>query len=104
MVGKGDDLQKFKTKAPKISVITRKSERGIEIDVTDNGPGIADEQVPKILEPLFTTKSFGTGLGLPAAIQALEQHRGGLQVKGGLGKGATFTAWIPLAPQQTQAA
>lgn len=104
MVGKGDDPQKFKTHAPKISVITRKSERGIEIDVADNGPGIADEQIPKILEPLFTTKSFGTGLGLPAAIQVLEQHRGGLQVTGGLGKGATFTAWIPLAPQQNQAA
>ena len=99
MVGKGDDPQKFKTQAPKISVITRRSKRGIEIDVSDNGPGIADEQIPKILEPLFTTKSFGTGLGLPAAIQVLEQHRGGLQVNGGLGRGATFTAWIPLSPQ-----
>ncbi len=104
MVGKGDDPQKFKTQTPKIRVVTRKSRRGIEIDVTDNGPGIAEEQIPKILEPLFTTKSFGTGLGLPAAIQVLEQHRGGLQVNGGLGKGATFTAWIPLAPQQIQAA
>jgi signal transduction histidine kinase len=104
MVGKGDDPQKFKTPAPKISVITRKTQRGIEIDVADNGPGIAEEQIPKILEPLFTTKNFGTGLGLPAAIQVLEQHRGGLQVNGGLGKGATFTAWIPLAPQQIQAA
>jgi signal transduction histidine kinase len=104
MVGKGDDPQKFKTQTPKISVITRKSDRGIEFDVADNGPGIAEEQIPKILEPLFTTKSFGTGLGLPAAIQVLEQHRGGLQVNGGLGKGATFTAWIPLVPQQVQAA
>jgi signal transduction histidine kinase len=104
MVGKGDDPQKFKTQTPKISVITRKSVRGIEIDVSDNGPGIAEEQIPKILEPLFTTKSFGTGLGLPAAIQVLEQHRGGLQVNGGLGKGATFTAWIPVTPEQIQAA
>lgn len=99
MVGKGDDPQKFKTQSPKISVVTRQSRRGIEIDVSDNGPGIAEEQIPKILEPLFTTKSFGTGLGLPAAIQVLEQHRGGLQVNGGLGKGATFTAWIPLSPR-----
>ena len=104
MVGKGDDPQKFKTQTPKISVVTRQSQRGIEIDVSDNGPGIAEDQIPKILEPLFTTKSFGTGLGLPAAIQVLEQHRGGLQVNGGLGKGATFTAWIPLSPQQVQAA
>jgi len=104
MVGKGDDPQKFKTQTPKISVVTRRSRRGIEIAVSDNGPGIAEEQIPKILEPLFTTKSFGTGLGLPAALQVLEQHRGGLQVNGGLGKGATFTAWIPLSPQLVQAA
>ncbi|HUQ36166.1 MAG TPA: HAMP domain-containing sensor histidine kinase [Aestuariivirga sp.] len=104
MVGKGDDPKKFKTQTPKISVVTRQSQRGIEIDVSDNGPGIAEEQIPKILEPLFTTKSFGTGLGLPAAIQVLEQHRGGLQINGGLGKGATFTAWIPVSPGQVQAA
>jgi signal transduction histidine kinase len=104
MVGRGDDPSKFKTQMPKITVITRQSERGIEIDVCDNGPGVAEEDIARIFEPLFTTKSFGTGLGLPAVVQVLEQHGGGLQVNGGLGKGATFTAWIPLTPRQVQAA
>lgn len=104
MVGKGEDPGKLASKTPKITVITRQSERGIEVDVCDCGPGIADENVEKIFEPLFTTKSFGTGLGLPAVIQVLKQHGGGLNVKGGLGTGATFTAWIPLRPKRVQAA
>ena len=104
MVGRGDNPSKFATQAPKITVVTRKSMRGIEIDIRDNGPGIAEDQIAKILEPLFTTKSFGTGLGLPAVVQVLEKHGGGLNVNGGQGKGATFTAWIPLTPPQVQAA
>jgi signal transduction histidine kinase len=104
MVGKGEDPAKFTTQTPKITIATRQNGRRIEIDVTDNGPGIAEELVEKVLEPLFTTKNFGTGLGLPAVVQVLEQHGGGLAVNGGLGKGATFTAWIPLTLNQAQAA
>jgi signal transduction histidine kinase len=104
MIGRGDDPAKFATQTPKITVITRRSTRGIEIDICDNGPGIDEDHIAKILEPLFTTKSFGTGLGLPAVVQVLEKHGGGLCVNGGLGKGATFTAWIPLNPPQVQAA
>ncbi len=104
MVGNGNDPAKFATQAPKITVVTRQCARGIEIDICDNGPGIAEDHIAKVMEPLFTTKSFGTGLGLPAVMQVLEQHGGGLNVNGGLGKGATFTAWIPLNPPQVQAA
>lgn len=104
MVGKGDDPSKFTTQDPKITILTRQNGQRIEIEVRDNGPGIAEELVEKILEPLFTTKSFGTGLGLPAVVQVLEQHGGGLDVKGGLGAGAAFTAWIPLTLGQVQAA
>ncbi|MGB9141735.1 MAG: ATP-binding protein, partial [Aestuariivirga sp.] len=104
MVGKGDDPSKFATQSPKITIATRQSGNRIELDVRDTGPGIPEEHIAKVLEPLFTTKSFGTGLGLPAVVQVLEQHGGGLTVDGGLGTGATFTAWIPLTLEQVQAA
>jgi signal transduction histidine kinase len=104
MVGKGDDPSKFATQSPKITIATRQSGNRIELDVRDTGPGIPEEYIAKVLEPLFTTKSFGTGLGLPAVVQVLEQHGGGLTVDGGLGTGATFTAWIPLTLEQVQAA
>jgi signal transduction histidine kinase len=66
------------------------------IVVQDNGPGMSDEVRAKILEPLFTTKSFGTGLGLPAVDNILTNHGGGLKIESRLGEGAAFTAWWPL--------
>jgi signal transduction histidine kinase len=95
MVGKGDDPARIATSNPRIEIVTARTERGIEISVKDNGPGIASENLAKILEPLFTTKNFGTGLGLPAVEKILEQHGGGLSIASQPGQGATFTAWFP---------
>lgn len=90
--------------APKIEVITRIKGPHIELLVKDNGPGISEENMKRILEPLFTTKSFGVGLGLPAVEKVLEQHGGGLRIESALGQGATFTAWFPLEQPERQAA
>ncbi len=94
MVGKGAEKPVNPTAQPKIVISTRKSERGLEISVKDNGPGISQENIVKILDPLFTTKSFGVGLGLPAVEKIFEQHGGGLEVVSVEGEGATFTGWI----------
>ena len=105
MVGKGEDAGKFAGTSPTIVVATTLTPRGLEFSVSDNGPGIAEENLEKILEPLFTTKNFGTGLGLPAVQKILEQHGGGLEVTSKAGEGARFTAWMPLQqPQQQQEA
>jgi signal transduction histidine kinase len=64
--------------------------------VADNGPGITQENLNRVLEPLFTTKNFGTGLGLPTIKNILEQHGGGLDIASTVGEGATFTAWFPI--------
>jgi signal transduction histidine kinase len=97
MVGKGDDPSKFAVKNPVLTIVTRHAARGTEVSVSDNGPGIASEHLEKIFEPLFTTKSFGTGLGLPAVQKIMEQHGGGLEVTSAPGQGATFTIWWPVA-------
>jgi signal transduction histidine kinase len=96
LVGKGDDPKARFTETPIITVRTRLTERGAEISVADNGPGISAENLPKIREPLFTTKNFGTGLGISAVEQILEQHGGGLDIDSVEGKGATFTLWLPI--------
>jgi signal transduction histidine kinase len=72
--------------------------------VADNGPGISTENLLRIKEPLFTTKSFGTGLGLPAVEKILEQHDGGLEITSKLGEGASFTAWFPIIETLEEAA
>ncbi|NNE24203.1 MAG: DUF3365 domain-containing protein [Rhizobiales bacterium] len=104
MVGKADKPVDNPVENPKIIVASRLSSRGIEISVRDNGPGISAELMEKVLEPLFTTKTFGVGLGLPAVHRILEQHGGGLEVDGGDGTGATFTAWFPARTQVSAAA
>ena len=104
MVGKGDDPARFACATPTVSITTRPAARGVEISVTDNGPGMGAEVKARILEPLFTTKSFGTGLGLPASNKILQDHHGGLDIRSEPGMGATFTAWFPTAQPESAAA
>ena len=96
MVGRGDTPVQAGCPVPHICIQSRMSRRGVELVVVDNGPGIKQENLTKILEPLFTTKNFGTGLGLPVVQNILAQHGGGLDITSREGEGATFTAWFPV--------
>ncbi len=104
MVGRGDDPSKIHSLTPRMKIWTARTARGIEIGVSDNGPGITAENMARILEPLFTTKNFGTGLGLPAVEKILEQHGGGLSISSKPDHGATFIAWFPQQQKATRAA
>ena len=53
----------------------------IEIQVIDSGPGIPEDKLDKIFEPLFTTKQIGTGLGLSSCKTIIENHGGTISVK-----------------------
>jgi two-component system sensor histidine kinase HydH len=53
----------------------------VQIEFEDTGPGIPADIVPKIFDPLFTTKQSGTGLGLSICVNIMEQHRGTIGVK-----------------------
>jgi signal transduction histidine kinase len=74
----------------------------VAVRVQDAGPGISDENLAKVREPLFTTKSFGTGLGIPAIEQIARQHGGRLDIQSELGHGATFTVYLPLQTHEAQ--
>ena len=67
-----------------------------EIAVEDTGPGIPPEILPRIFEPLFSTKSFGTGLGLPTAKQIVEQHNGTIALVNAPAGGAAARIRLPL--------
>jgi signal transduction histidine kinase len=92
MVGKG---AKDTGREPEIIVTLNKAKRGIELSVADNGSGIPPEILTKVGEPLFTTKSFGTGLGIAAVQKIAELHLGGLDIHSVEGHGAIFTIWFP---------
>lgn len=104
MVGRGDDPTKFTTPEPRIVVKTRAVHGGAEIEVSDNGPGMSAEVMAKVLEPLFTTKSFGTGLGLPAVEKILQDHNGRLAIRSAPGEGTAAMAWLPLRQPDAAAA
>ncbi len=68
----------------------------IDIHVLDDGPGIPEDQLEKILEPFFTTKSRGTGLGLAIVQSVVSAHKGSLSVESEIGRGSRFTLRLPL--------
>ena len=67
----------------------------IIIKIHDNGPGVPSDIIPKIFDPLFTTKQTGTGLGLTSCKTIIEQHGGYIEVESTVGKGTTFIITIP---------
>jgi PAS domain S-box-containing protein len=80
---------------PRIVVSSQLVRERVEIIVEDNGPGIADNVKPRLFEPLFSTKGFGTGLGLSTVKQIMERHHGGVEVASTVGEGTTVTLWLP---------
>jgi signal transduction histidine kinase len=86
-------------KSPTIWISTFRRGPNVVIRIKDNGPGIAAENLQKIREPLFTTKNFGTGLGIPAIEQIAHQHGGRLEIESLLGEGACFDLILPLQLQ-----
>lgn len=104
MVGTGEDVAKFTTPHPKIVISSKIEGDHAVISVEDNGPGIAPEILKKIREPLFTTKSFGTGLGIPAVEQIVVQHGGRLEIQTRPGEGAVFQLYLPAAKLNEEAA
>jgi signal transduction histidine kinase len=69
------------------------------IEVCDTGSGIPPAILPRIFDPFFSTKSEGegTGLGLSVSLGIVERHGGKILVDSEVGKGTTFTLWLPVS-------
>ncbi len=69
----------------------------VRLSVRDTGHGIAPEVIDRIFEPFFTTKKagHGTGLGLALVHSVVMEHHGFIDVASELGRGTTFTVWMP---------
>lgn len=83
--------------ADKVDVsFTLEADSILQVSVCDNGPGIPADQLEKILEPFFTTKSQGTGLGLAIVQSVVNAHKGKLSVDSVLGEGVSFVISLPV--------
>ncbi len=86
-----------------IEVTSRKVDSFINVDITDNGPGISEEVQKKVFDPFFTTKETGkgTGLGLWVSYDIITKMGGNISIKSEVGKGTTFTISLPaVAPEK----
>jgi len=79
--------------------------RYVSITVTDSGMGMTKGTIDKIFEPFFTTKDInkGTGLGLSTVMAIVKSHSGFINVYSELGKGTTFTVYLPAMEISSEA-
>ncbi|MCP4695290.1 MAG: PAS domain S-box protein [Gammaproteobacteria bacterium] len=78
-----------------VTISTQAEQSSVAISITDTGPGIPEDTIRKIFEPLFTTKARGIGLGLAISRNLLEGNRGSIAVNNPPGEGAAFTINLP---------
>src|SRR5215475_8852607 len=78
-----------------ITVRTEAAGPHCRLSVIDTGPGIPEQALAKIFEPLFTTKNFGVGLGLPTVQKIVEAHGGTISVERTGPEGTEFVVWLP---------
>ncbi|MFW6343309.1 MAG: two-component system sensor histidine kinase NtrB [Sediminispirochaetaceae bacterium] len=79
-----------------LTISTREDEGYVHTDISDTGVGISDEKITKIFEPYYTTKDFGSGLGLTVVYKVVREHGGEISVQSQEGEGTTFTISLPV--------
>jgi signal transduction histidine kinase len=89
-------VQAMNGKTGEVNISAAADDGYVSVIFQDNGCGITQENIPKIFEPLFTTKPKGIGLGLAISKRLLEQNGGKIEVASQVGKGTTFTVKIPM--------
>ena len=87
-------------KDPQIIISTYMESDMVKISVQDNGCGMTEDQMSKIFEPYYTTKSSGTGLGLTVLFKIMKQHGGDVVVHSTYGEGSEFILQVPVPQSQ----
>ena len=80
--------------------VTEMDQGFLQVQIKDNGEGIESEYIEKIMEPFFTTKSSGTGLGLAVANAVIDAHGGCFSIENSLTGGAVVQIKLPLLDQK----
>jgi signal transduction histidine kinase len=79
-----------------LTVNTKASDSGVSIVIEDTGLGVSKENLPKLFDPFFSTKSTGLGLGLAMTKRVIEEHGGKVDFQSIEGKGSTVTISLPI--------
>ncbi len=79
----------------RLTLATRGVEGGVKIMVSDQGVGMSPDVLAKVFEPLFSTKGFGVGLGVPIIRGIVEAHGGRIRYESTVQQGTTAIVWLP---------
>lgn len=93
-------LAEAAVEAPSLAVRAAATEREALLVVEDNGPGLSASVLPRLFDPLFSTRAEGTGLGLALSRQIAEAHGGTLTAANAEPRGARFTLALPRRVQR----
>ena len=86
-----------------ITVTAFASAVAVELEVADDGPGLAEDVLRRAFEPFFTTKNTGTGLGLAVVDRVMEVHAGSVSAQNCPEGGAAFTLRLPRIAMEAAA-
>lgn len=80
----------------KINILLKKDNEHAIIEISDNGSGISEENIPRLFEPFYTSKRNGIGLGLAATLNIIQSHNGSIEVTSETGQYTNFIITLPL--------
>jgi two-component system, NtrC family, sensor histidine kinase HydH len=83
-----------------LTIAAEELDETLRLEITDTGTGIGDEEAKKILEPFYTTKAQGLGLGMPYAKKIVDQHGGMITLNSRIGEGTTITITLAAGTQE----
>jgi signal transduction histidine kinase len=85
-----------------LSIQSERVNQQLKISISDTGPGISPEVMSHIFEPLYSTKGFGVGLGLPIVKEIMKLHEGEIEITSEVGQGTQVILWLPLLRQESK--
>ncbi len=88
-------LQETDARKRLLRISIEETDEQVNLLFQDNGPGMDEDVLARIFEPMFSTKSFGVGLGMPIVRNIMEEHHGGVEIESCYGKGTTVRLWLP---------
>jgi signal transduction histidine kinase len=90
-------IRTYPTAAGPVPAVAGAASSGIMIEFSDTGHGIPPDDLAKVFEPFYTTRSSSSGLSLAISHGIVEQHQGNLSVQSEVGRGTTFCLHLPAA-------
>lgn len=90
-------IEALPSRTGRVECTWRRCSEGVEINITDTGPGIEPDRLEEVFDLYFTTKEHGTGVGLALVRQAVDLHHGDVTIESEVGVGTTVTLILPAA-------